>query len=199
VKYPWRPPADRQRERKGEPSAASEAFLAARRTVFAATLESALDAAYKQVKLDKNKANEAVYQAFKAAFGRMLGETRAHCFTGNSLSGARSWMQQQAAQDVTKAQWLAVLKESNALRHAVVVEFRRMYQALELSGKFREIEVSESVQYADGTSIPTNHISDLCIWCAWAHSDVARGRWSTYVRKEFAENRSTLCASTRRC
>ena len=97
--------------------------------------------------LDKNKANEAVYQAFKAAFGRMLGETRAHCFTGNSLSGARSWMQQQAAQDVTKAQWLAVLKESNALWHAVVLEFRRMYEALTLSGKFQDIQVSEPAKY----------------------------------------------------
>jgi hypothetical protein len=38
---------------------------------------------------------KAVYLAFKDVFGRMLGETRAHCFTG--------WMQQQAKEDVTKA------------------------------------------------------------------------------------------------
>ena len=95
-------------------------------------------------------------------------------------------MQQQAAQDITKAQWLAVLKESNALWHAVVVEFRRMYEAMTKTDEFKEIKVSEAAQYEDGTSIPTHHISDMRI--SWAHSDVARGRWRTYVRKEFAEN-----------
>jgi hypothetical protein len=97
-------------------------------------------------------------------------------------------MQQQAAQEVTKAQWLTVLKESNTLWHAVVLEFRRMYEALTQTGEFQEIEVSEEAQYEDCTSIPTHHISDLHIWCSWAGKDVARGRWRTYVRKEFAEN-----------
>ena len=99
-------------------------------------------------------------------------------------------MQQQAAQDITKAQWLAVLKESNALWHAVVLAFRGLYEYLkrDVSGDLTGIQVSEPAQYEDGSSIPTHHISDLRIWCQWARSDVARGRWRTYVRKEFAEN-----------
>ena len=99
-------------------------------------------------------------------------------------------MQQQAAHDITKAQWLAVLKESNALWHAVVLAFRGLYEDLkrDVSGNLTGIEVSEAAQYQDGSSIPTHHISDMRIWLTWAHSDVARGRWRTYVRKEFAEN-----------
>jgi len=177
----WRPPTGQQRESKGAPSADSEAFLATRRSEYTKTLISALEAARGQVDVDAKKANEAVYEAFKTAFGWMLDETQKHCFTG--------WMQQQAAREITKAQWLAVLKESTALWHAVVLEFRIIYTEIMFSRKFTtDIEVSESAQYPDGSSIPTHHISDLRIWCQWARSDVARGRWSTYVRKEFAEN-----------
>jgi hypothetical protein len=184
----WLPPAARQRESKGAPSAASETFLVALRTEVdeekGKTLEkqftSALSEAYKKIDTDSKGANESVYEAFKFVFGVMLSKTQKHCFMG--------WMKKQTAQDVTKAQWLAVLKESNTLWHAVVLEFRRMYEALKVSGKFQEIEVSELAQKADGTSIPTHHISDLRIWCPWARTDVARGRWRTYVRKEFAKN-----------
>jgi hypothetical protein len=35
-------------------------------------------------------------------------------------------MQQQAAKDVTKAQWVLLFKESNALWHAVVLAFREV-------------------------------------------------------------------------
>jgi hypothetical protein len=149
---------------------------------------SALDAAHEQVGVDVKKANAAVYLAFKTVFGCMLDETQKHCFTGNSSSGGLSWMQQQAAQEITKAQWLAVLKESNALWHAVVLEFRRMYEAMTKTDEFKEIKVSEPAQYEDGSSIPTHHISNLRIWCQWARRDVALGRWRTYVRKEFAKN-----------
>ena len=129
---------------------------------------------------DLKGAKEDVYEAFKAAFGVMLNKTQKHCFVG--------WMKEQAQQEITKAQWLTVLKESNALWHAVVLEFRRMYEALTLTGKFPEIQVSELEQYEDCTSIPTHHISDLPIWCSWARTDVARWRWGTFVRKEFAKN-----------
>jgi hypothetical protein len=172
----WRPPPER--ERRGAPSAASEAFLGTQRAVYTNTLNGDLTAALNQAG-DQDK-YKAVYVAFRDAFVRMLVETRKHCFGG--------WMQQQAAQDITKAQWLAVLKESNALWHAVVLEFRRMYEALNLSGKFQEIVVYEAAQYEDGTPIPTHHISDMHILLTRAQSDVARGRWRTFVRKEFAEN-----------
>jgi hypothetical protein len=171
--------------------AASEAFLVALRKpqidengaktmTIREELTSALSQAYKKIDSDQNGANEDVYKAFKAVFGVMLSKTQKHCFMG--------WMKEQASQEITKTQWLAVLKESNALWHAVVLEFRRMYEALKKTGKFQEIEVSELEQYEDGTSIPTHHISDLRIWCSWARKDVARGHWRTYVRKEFAKN-----------
>jgi hypothetical protein len=89
-------PPPPERERRGAPSAASEAFLAARRTLDADALIRDLTAARSLA--DGKDNNDAVYHAFKVAFGRMLGETRAHCFKGNSFSGAQSWMQQQAAQ-----------------------------------------------------------------------------------------------------
>ena len=148
-------------------------------------LTSTLEEAYKKIDSDQKGANESVYEAFKDVFGVMLSKTQKHCFKG--------WMKEQASQEITKAQWLAVLKESNALWHAVVLEFRRMYVALNLSRNFQKIEVSELEQHEDGSSIPTHHISDLRIWCSWAGKDgagkdVARGRWSTFARKEFAKN-----------
>jgi len=180
----WRPPTMQSRASKGAPSANSEAFLATKSDRYAKELIKALEAAYKQVGTDLKRASEAVYEAFKTAFGWMLAETQKHCFTG--------WMQQQADKEITKAQWLAVLKESTALWHAVVVQFRILYTALmytsEDSRRFTGIEVSELAQYADGSLIPSHHISDLRIWCNWAQRDVARGRWGTYVRKEFADN-----------
>lgn len=181
-------PPPPERERRGDPSEASEAFLATKRTLYEDALRSALTAARRLA--DGKEKNDAVYHAFKTAFGRMLGETRAHCFTGDSFSTAQSWMQQQAAQDITKAQWLKVLKESNALWHAVVLAFRVLYDDLkhDVSGNLTGIQVSEAAQYTDGSSIPTHHISDMRIWLTWAKIDVARGRWRTYVRKEFAEN-----------
>ena len=186
----WRP-----RERRGDPSSYSEAFLEALRKpqideegkkimTIGEELTSTLSQAYKKIDSDPDGASEDVYKAFKTAFGMLLSKTQKNCFVG--------WMKGQAQQEITKAQWLAVLKESNALWHAVVLEFRRMYEALTPTGKFQEIEVSERGQYPDGTSIPTHHISDLRIWCSWADmgagKDVARGRWGKFVRKEFAEN-----------
>jgi hypothetical protein len=97
-------PAWQPRPQKGAPSEASRVFLDARRDMYAEKVKDDLMAARNQP-ADQDK-YKAVYLAFKDAFGRMLGETRAHCFTGNSFSGGPSWMQQQAAEDVTKAQWV---------------------------------------------------------------------------------------------
>jgi hypothetical protein len=112
----------------------------------------------------------------------MLGETRASCFEG--------WMREQAAQDITKARWVLVFKESNALWHAVVLAFRQMYEELERDETGRWIGLYEEAQDSNGNPIPTHHISDLQILCTWgqARRDVARGRWRTFIRKEFAEN-----------
>jgi len=132
--------------------------------------------------IDDSEKLKKMYKVFKEQFGRMLGETRANCF--------QEWMPPEAQKDITKAQWLAVLKESNSLWHAVVLAFREAYEALQsLDGKFRDIEVSEQ-SHGNATPSPTHHISDLVILCKWGRKavDVARGRWSAYIRKMFAEN-----------
>jgi hypothetical protein len=38
------------------------------------------------------------------------------------------------------------------------------------------------------TKTAPSFLSDLCIRLSWVNIDVARGRWRTYVRNEFAEN-----------
>lgn len=191
----WQPPPER--ERRGAPSAASEAFLEKRHIKYVNAL---LDNLRKALKLENNEKYKGVYTAYKDAFGQMLSETQAHCFTGKTFEEPAegdveqatpkkpSWMQLQAAENVTKARWLLVLKESNALWHAVVVKFRALYQNFNLRGEFQDVRVSEEEQYADGASIPAHHISDLRILCGRNFVDVARGRWSAYIRKEFATN-----------
>lgn len=191
----WQPPPER--ERRGAPSAASEAFLEKRRMEYVNALHAKLQ---KALSLENNEKYKGVYTAYKDAFGQMLSEAQAHCFTGKTFEEPAegdveqatpkkpSWMQLQAAENVTKARWLLVLKESNALWHAVVVKFRALYQNFNLRGEFQDVRVSEEEQYADGASIPAHHISDLRILCGRNFVDVARGRWSAYIRKEFATN-----------
>ena len=191
----WQPPPER--ERRGAPSAASEAFLEKRHIEYVNALLANLQ---KALSLENNEKYKGVYTAYKDAFGQMLSEAQAHCFTGKTFEEPAegdveqatpkkpSWMQLQAAENVTKARWLLVLKESNALWHAVVVKFRALYQNFNYRGEFQDVQVSEEEQYADGASIPAHHISDLQILCGRNFVDVARGRWSAYIRKEFARN-----------
>jgi hypothetical protein len=189
--HAWQPAA--WRPQLGNPSEASIACLSRSHRRYVGKLKQDLNTASAQP-LDIHK-YRAVYQAFKATFGRMLGETRAQCFTGLGFNGTPSWMQQQAAKDVTKAQWVLLFKESNALWHAVVLAFRDVCREVADTGIGLEkiengLQLLEKPQDKYGNTAPTHHISDLQIWCSWgtARINVARGRWSTYIKKAFAQN-----------